>query len=100
DSASGLTIDYNIYNRSGAVQVIDHEGDREYTLAEWQFQGQDRHSNSFLPQLIFAAPGSDFHLGNGSNGINRGLNVGVAYDFEGDARPQGTAPDIGADEYK
>lgn len=45
---------------------------------------------------------SNFHLKAGSAAINTGTNLsayGVSNDFDGDARPQGAAYDVGADEY-
>ena len=41
---------------------------------------------------------TDFHLKNGSAAVDMGIDKGLAYDFEGDARPQGAGPDVGADE--
>lgn len=47
----------------------------------------------------FANPAADdYHLVNGSAAINAGANVGVAADFEGDARPSQGGFDIGFDE--
>ncbi|MGD2146651.1 MAG: choice-of-anchor Q domain-containing protein [Anaerolineae bacterium] len=44
----------------------------------------------------FAADG--YHLTLGSAAIERGVDAGVTSDIDGDARPQGAHPDIGADE--
>jgi hypothetical protein len=41
---------------------------------------------------------STLHLGPGSPAIDRGADAGVAVDIDGDPRPIGAAPDIGADE--
>ena len=41
----------------------------------------------------------DYRLAAGSAAIDAGVDAGVAVDFEGESRPQGTAPDIGADEF-
>ena len=40
----------------------------------------------------------DYHLGAGSNCVDRALAGGVETDLDGDARPIGAAPDLGADE--
>jgi uncharacterized repeat protein (TIGR01451 family) len=40
------------------------------------------------------------HLLPGSAAIDAGVDTGVMNDIDGDFRPQGSAPDIGADEYK
>lgn len=46
--------------------------------------------------LGFAVDG--YHLTSGSAAIDQGSPTGVATDIDGDLRPQGTAPDLGADE--
>jgi len=40
----------------------------------------------------------NYHIGAGSAAIDRGVNAGVTDDMDGDPRPIGAAPDIGADE--
>ena len=40
-----------------------------------------------------------FHIGPGSAAIDRGANAGVNTDIDGEARPNGLLPDIGADEF-
>ena len=48
----------------------------------------------------FVDPGSDdYHLGPGSAAIDAGVDAGVTTDIDGDPRPLGSAPDIGADEF-
>jgi hypothetical protein len=42
----------------------------------------------------------DYHIGLGSLAINRGVTSDITVDFDGDARPQSTQIDFGADEYK
>ncbi len=41
----------------------------------------------------------DYHLQADSPAIDAGADVGVRVDFEGDPRPMGVGPDIGADEF-
>lgn len=49
---------------------------------------------------LFVNPaGGDYHLNAGSPAIDM-TDQGPAYDFEGDARPQGVRFDVGADEHK
>jgi parallel beta-helix repeat protein len=45
---------------------------------------------------LFAVDG--YHLMEGSAAIDKGVDAGVATDIDGDSRPQGSAPDLGADE--
>ncbi|MGD2079208.1 MAG: choice-of-anchor Q domain-containing protein, partial [Chloroflexota bacterium] len=40
-----------------------------------------------------------YHLQSGSDAIDTGMEAGVADDIDGEFRPQGAGPDIGADEY-
>ncbi len=46
---------------------------------------------------LFAADG--YHLLEGSAAIDKGVDAGVTTDIDGDSRPQGSAPDLGADEF-
>lgn len=43
--------------------------------------------------------GGDYHLGPASAAIDAGVDAGVTTDIDGDARPQGSGCDIGADEF-
>lgn len=48
----------------------------------------------------FMAPATgDYHIGPLSAAIDRGVATAVTLDVDGEARPDGAAPDIGADEY-
>lgn len=95
----GIEIDYNIYYRSNSAFVVSIEDVGEYTMLQWRQSLYDVNSFFDEPQDIFVeAGGGNFHLHGFSNAINRGIDVGLDYDFEGDVRPQGTGPDIGADE--
>ena len=48
----------------------------------------------------FADPATDnYHLSPASAAIDKGAATGVITDFDGQARPQGSAPDIGYDEF-
>ncbi len=56
-------------------------------------------TNEVSGDPAFVAPDeADYHLAPGSAAIDAGDEAGVPIDFEGDARPLGPAPDIGADE--
>lgn len=47
----------------------------------------------------FADPaGGEYHLRGGSAAVDAGVEAGVGTDIDGDERPLGSAPDIGADE--
>ena len=56
--------------------------------------------NSLTGTAGFVDPANgDYHLTASSAAIDAGTNLGVTTDLDGDPRPQGLAPDIGADEY-
>jgi uncharacterized repeat protein (TIGR01451 family) len=40
----------------------------------------------------------DYHIGSSSAGLDAGVEAGVSSDIDGDGRPYGVAPDLGADE--
>ena len=42
--------------------------------------------------------GGDYHIGPGSAAIDAGADAGVTTDIDGDQRPAGPLPDVGADE--
>jgi hypothetical protein len=54
-------------------------------------------TNGITGDPAFAADG--YHLLAGSPAIDRGVDAGVTSDIDGQARPYGAAPDLGADEY-
>ena len=49
------------------------------------------------PAFIYLG-GGDYHLGPSSAAIDAGVETGEGADIDGDPRPSGSAPDIGADE--
>lgn len=56
-------------------------------------------ANSLVGDPAFVDPtGGDYRLTNLSAALNRGIDVGITTDFEGDARPAGGGFDIGFDE--
>ncbi len=53
--------------------------------------------NAYTGEPAFGSDG--YHLMSNSAAIDRGIETGLSSDIDGDLRPQGAAPDLGADEY-
>jgi len=54
-------------------------------------------THNYTGDPAFVNPNAgNYHIGAGSAAIDRGVNAGVATDLDGIARPQGSAPDLGA----
>ncbi|MCS7179509.1 MAG: DUF5123 domain-containing protein [Anaerolineae bacterium] len=89
---------WGIYNHTPANTTIY----ADHTL----FSNTPNHASSGVvstneitgdPRFVDPA-GGDFHIGAGSAALDVGATTGVTTDIDGDPRPIGPAPDIGADE--
>jgi hypothetical protein len=70
-----------------------------YSFADWKKNtSQDTHSLNVDPKFVSA--GTNFHLLSTSPAINSGTNVSLTTDHDGNKVPNGSAPEIGAFEYK
>jgi hypothetical protein len=106
-------VDHNLYYSSvGTSNKFYFSRAQGYAVptisyAEWRSKLNSMEGNSFIavnpqftnPSGSFSQP-TDFKIAAGSPAIDAGANVGLTADFEGTAVPQGSAPDIGAFEYK
>ncbi len=97
DAVTGFDSDYNIVVNSFSTE----EGDVLLTFAEWQDLGYGLHSLLADPidEIFVDAVNGDYHLLPGSQPVDAGngsLSQGVVTDLDGNARPNGTAYDIGA----
>jgi hypothetical protein len=92
---TGWDADYNILGVSG--QDFDWGGSTNRTFAQWQSDtSDDANSDQCLPTFV---SGSDFHLQSSDTcAKGQGFNLGIAVDFDDEARPQDGTYDIGADE--
>jgi hypothetical protein len=91
------SIDYNDYFVSGPAGVLGFLTSDRTDLTGWQTAtGQDVNSISANP--LFASA-TDLHIGLTSPAKDVGVTIpSVTNDFDGEARPNGPAYDIGADE--
>jgi hypothetical protein len=70
-----------------------------FDVPVWTAGGVTSGGNSFRGDPAFSLPAADdYHLGFDSLAVDRGINAGLALDFDGDARPLLYGFDIGYDE--
>ena len=100
--------DYNLFQNTNPDRVIavgyeDEFSTDQFRSGAWTtYSGQDQHSKVVvsLSQLFRDPSRDDFHLTTNSPAIDQGTTSGVPpEDFEGNSRPFGKKPDIGAYEY-
>ena len=70
------------------------------TLANWQAAlTTPQDANSIQADPLYVSNTADLHIPAGSPNVNTGVTIsGIAEDIDGDVRPQGANPEIGADE--
>jgi hypothetical protein len=90
---TGFGSDYNVVM---SVFGLD-ENAQILNLSQWQSRGYDTHSIQAADTALFVnAAGNDYHLSSTSPAKNAGTTLAdVTDDKDGNARPQGTAYDIG-----
>lgn len=96
--ASGVSYcDHNIYY-SDLGQDIEWNGVPYSTISALN-AATGTNGNSIIDDPYFLDPFSDLHIEAASPAIERALPLpGIPTDFDGDARPTASTPDIGADE--
>jgi len=92
------TLDCNLYYNASGSPRWERSGVAYRTFSAYQQAAGEAHSRQTDPGLVGAA---DARLRAGSPAIDAGVTLSeVSADFDGVARPQGAACDIGAYEYK
>ncbi len=89
----------------GATATLDAtlwwDNDEDTAVGSTGREHLDTGTHNYTADPAFAdADGDDYHLRPTSPAIDRGLDAGVSHDLDGDPRPWGAAPDLGADEYR
>jgi parallel beta-helix repeat protein len=92
--------DYNIFG-GGNWAVTPDDGSTFYTLSQWQVLNHEKHSFVSTATSLFVNPSTgDYHLATASPAIDTGQTLSsVPADIQGNARPHGTASDIGCYEH-
>lgn len=94
-----IQIDYNIFYSAGISTLVTNEDTAWYTLAAWQAEGYDLHTDTSTPQDLFINhTNGNFHIKTTSLALDNAFPVNVNTDYESTPRPRGAGPDIGADE--
>ena len=95
-SVAGFTSDYNSYYSDGATRFT--LSGSSYNFADWK-TNSSQDASSLITDPLMTDPGNgDFTLQPASPCREKGANVGLTSDYNGDLVPQG-ATDIGAYEY-
>ena len=85
--------DHNLYY---CIDRQTHENGKTYDVL-----GAPLGSGEMITNPLFVDfDNGDFHLREGSLAIDAGVNLGYKKDFDGNAVPSGSAPDLGAFEYQ
>jgi len=79
---------------AGATATLDHT---LWDANDTNAGDNVAHSNDVSGNSAFAADG--YHLTYQSAALNRALDIGIDTDIDGQRRPVGSGPDLGADEY-
>ncbi|BDS10034.1 right-handed parallel beta-helix repeat-containing protein [Aureispira anguillae] len=98
DNVSMAGMDYNLYSITGNGDAVKYGTPTYATLANWQTNPAGYGANSVTGNPGFV---NGLHVSAAlpvDAGV-AGLLIPILEDFDGETRPMGTAPDIGADEH-
>ena len=95
------TTGFDLSNTSADPALVDPycNGARAGAGPMYALPALDEGGNAWI-EVRFGplVPMGDYHIGDTSSAVDGATGTGIATDFDGDARPQGAASDIGADE--
>jgi hypothetical protein len=86
-------------NNNLGTGTISYNGSYFSSLDAFKRAYPNLEVNSISAVPLFVSSGSDFHLTSNSPCINKGVNLSLSVDFDGNYTTSGGAPDIGAFEY-
>lgn len=98
DENNMTNMDYNLYYKTGTGSLIQYGTPIYGTLGLWQTGNPAGYGANSLGQNPLYVSSTDLHTIVNSPVQDAGTNVGVLNDFDDELRPQGLAPDMGADE--
>ena len=84
-----VTLESTLWGSGAWANFTDWDGAGNIITGVHNYQGD--------PAFVNPTHG-DYHIGPGSAAIDKGVDAGVTTDIDGDPRPSGPAPDLGADE--
>jgi hypothetical protein len=88
-------LDWGIVNGDLVSSTVTADHTLFWNIGDVGIEG----SNPVYGNPAFIDPsGGDYHIGPGSAAVDAALDIGELLDVDGDSRPIGPAPDIGADE--
>ncbi|MCP4440219.1 MAG: T9SS type A sorting domain-containing protein [Aureispira sp.] len=98
DANNMINMDYNLYYKIGAGSLIRFGTPTYGTLGIWQTTGPAGYDQNSLGSNPFYLSPTNLHTVVSTPAQDAGINVNITEDFDGEPRPQGIAPDMGADE--
>lgn len=98
DANNMTNMNYNLYYNIGGSFLIKYGTPTYGTLSLWQTGNPGSYGANSLGSNPLYVSSTDLHTIVNTPVQDAGTNVGVLNDFDDEVRPQGVAPDMGADE--
>jgi hypothetical protein len=97
---SGFTNAFAAYEYASSYVTIEHDSTLAYDVDNLHVNlGGNPAFNAPNPVAGDPKLDAEYHLSPGSAAIDSGMDAGISQDIDGNPRPFGSAPDVGADEF-